>query len=137
MSTDEARELLSYHSCRNENIDDPRWTNGFLGSLRPFGGQLIESNFTQVMECMKALRGEFEQTHVSRDILSDIITIVHLARAWSAPDGMLGSNKLLTEEQTARLNLWTDIIQEALFWLLDDVPEEAFWSYEMYLRGEL
>jgi len=22
-------------------------------------------------------------------------------------------------------------------WLLDDAPEEAFWSYKMYLEGEL
>ena len=49
---------------------------------------------------------------------------------------MLGSNKLLAEEQTAKLNLWVDIIQEALMWLLDDAPEEAFWSYKMYLEEE-
>ena len=50
---------------------------------------------------------------------------------------MLGSNKLLTKEQTDKLNKWVDIIQETLMWLLDDSPEEAFWSYKMYLEGEV
>ena len=86
---------------------------------------------------MKVLQDEFEQDKVDKNILSDIIGITHLARVWASPDGMLGSNKLLAEEQTAKLNLWVDIIQEALMWLLDDAPEEAFWSYKMYLEGEL
>lgn len=137
MSIDEAKELLSYHSGRNENVDNPKWINGFLGSLRPFRGELLESNFIEVMECMKVLQDEFEQDKVDKNILNDIVRITHLARAWASPDGMLGSNKLLTEEQTTKLNLWVDIIQEALMWLLDDAPEEAFVSYKMYLEGEL
>ena len=137
MSMEEAKELLSYHSGRNENVDNPKWINGFLGSLRPFRGELLESNFIEVMECMKVLQGEFEQDKVDKNILSDIVGITYLARVWASPDGMLGSNKLLTEEQTAKLNLWVDIIQEALMRLLDDSPEEAFCSYKMYLEGEL
>ena len=74
---------------------------------------------------------------VDKNILSDIVGITYLARIWASPDGMLGSNNLLSEEQTARLNLWVEIIQEALMWLLDDAPEEAFGSYKMYLEGEL
>ena len=72
-----------------------------------------------------------------KNIINDIIGIAHLARTWAHPEGMLGSNKLLSEEQTAKLNLWVDIIEEALMWLLDDSPEEAFWTYKMYLEGEL
>lgn len=137
MNIDEAKELLSYHSGRNENIDNPKWINGFLGSLRPFRGELLESNFIEVMECMKVLQDEFEQDKVDKYVLADIVGITHLARVWASPDGMLGSNKLLTVEQTTKLNLWVDIIQEALMWLLDDAPEEAFGTYEMYLEGEL
>ncbi len=72
----------------------------------------------------------------TKNILSDIVGITHLARNWTSPNGMLGSNKLLSKEQIDKLNLWVDIIQESLMWLLDDAPEEAFWSYEMYLKGE-
>ena len=137
MSINEAKELLSYHSGRNENVDNPKWINGFLGSLRPFRGELHESNFIEVMECMKVLQDEFGKDKVDKYILSDIVGITYLARVWASPDGMLGANKLLTEEQTTKLNLWVEIIQEALMWLLDDAPEEAFWSYKMYLEGEL
>ena len=137
MSIEEAKELLSYHSGRNENVDNPKWINGFLGSLRPFRGELLESNFIEVMECLKALQDEFEQDKVDKYMVSDIVGITHLARVWASPDGMLGSNKLLTEEQTAKLNMWVDIIQESLMRLLDDSPEEAFCSYKMYLEGEL
>ncbi len=137
MSIDEAKELLSYHSGRKENVDNPKWINVFWGSLRTFRGELLESNFIEVMECIKVLQDEFEQDMVDKNILSDIVGIIHLARVWASPDGMLGSNKLLTEEKTAKLNLWVDIIQEALMWLLDDAPEEAFGFYKMYLEGEL
>ena len=71
MSIEEAKELLSYHSGRNENIDNPKWINGFLGSLRPFRGELIESNFIEVMECLKVLQDEFNQDKVDKNILSD------------------------------------------------------------------
>ena len=137
MSIDEAKELLSYHSGRNKNVDNPKWINSFLGSLRPFRGELIENNFIEVMECMKVLQDEFEQDKVDKYIMSDIVGTTHMARVWALPDGMLGSNKILTDEQTDKLNLWVDIIQETLMWLLDDSPEEAFWTYKMYLEGEL
>ena len=64
MSIEEAKELLSYHSFRNENIEEPREINGFLGSLRPFKGELNEKNFIEVMECMKVLQDEFSQKQV-------------------------------------------------------------------------
>ena len=102
MSIEEAKERLTYHSGRNENVEDPKWVKGFLGSLRPFRGELIEDNFIEVMECMKVLQGEFEQDKIDRNMLSDIVGITYLARTWAAPYGMLGSNKLLSEEQTAK-----------------------------------
>ena len=36
MESDQAKELLSFHSCRNNDIHNPKWSEGFLGSLRPF-----------------------------------------------------------------------------------------------------
>lgn len=137
MSADEAKELLSYHSGRNENVNDSRWINGFLGSLRPFGGELIEDNFMEVMECMKVLQEELRQEKIDKNIVSDLVGITYLARTWASPAGMLGSNDLLSEEQTAKLNLWADIIQETLMWLLDGAPEEAFETYKMYLEGKI
>ena len=89
------------------------------------------------MECMKVLQNEFKQNKVDKYILSDMVGSTYLARIWASPEGMLGSNKLLYEEQTAKLRLWVDSIQETLVWILDDAPEEAFSFYKMYLEGEL
>lgn len=131
-----AKQLLSYHSGRNADINNEKWQNGFLGSLRPFKGQLIEENFKEVMECIKTLKDELMQNTLGRDIVSDIVGIVYLSRIWSSPHGMLGSNHLLTQAQTNRLNLWTDIIEGCLMWLLEGDEKDAFWDYKLYLDGE-
>ena len=52
MDVKEAKERLSYHSGRNEDIHNPKWEHGFLGSLRPFQGELRKENFIDVMECL-------------------------------------------------------------------------------------
>ena len=65
----------------------------------------------------------------------DIVAIIHYPRVWSAPDGMLGSNHLLTEEQTQRLIAWTEIIESCFMYLLEDDAEDAFIDYEDYLNG--
>ena len=48
---------------------------------------------------------------------------------------MLGSNHLLTEEQTKLLLAWTDIIESCFMFLLEDDVEDAFIDYEDYLNG--
>lgn len=137
MTISEAKELLSFHSCRNTNIDNPKWKNGFLGHLRPFKGELNENNFIEVMECMKVLAQNFENDCIDKNMISDIYTITYLARCWSNESGMLGSNKLLTAEQTDLLNDWIYIMEYALFSLLDSSgEEEAFWAYNEFLENK-
>lgn len=131
----EAKELLSFHSTRNEDIDNLKWEKGFLGSLRPFCGELYEENFFEVMECLKTLKDEFSEAAIDRGIISDVVAIIHYARVWSASEGMLGSNHLLTEEQTRHLLAWTDIIETCFMFLLEDNVEDAFFDYEDYLNG--
>ena len=111
MDKNEAKELLSFHSTRNEDIDNMKWEKGFLGSLRPFRRELYEENFFEVMECLRALKDEFSGIAIDKDIISDIVAIIHYPRVWLAPEGMLGSNHLLTEEQNKHLLAWTDIIE--------------------------
>ncbi len=135
MNIEEAKELLSYHSGRNPNVNNHKWENGFLGNLRPFCGELRLENFIEVMECLKVLKGEFAEQKIDKGILSDIVGMTFFARVWASPDGMLGRNNLLTEEQIETLTIWVDIIEECLMYLLDDAEEEAFFSYEEYLDG--
>ena len=120
MDKNEAKELLSFHSTRNEDIDNMKWEKGFLGSLRPFRRELYEENFFEVMECLRALKDEFSGIAIEKDIISDIVAIIHYPRVWLAPEGMLGSNHLLTEEQNKHLLAWTDIIESCFMFLLED-----------------
>lgn len=136
MNINEAKELLSFHSGRNNDIDNPKWENGFLGSLRPFRGKLHKENFDEVIECLRTLKGEFSAPTIEQGIVSDIVSIMHLTRAWASPCGMLGSNHVLKQEQTKHLMAWVDIIETCFMYLLDDTEEEAFRDYEEYLNDE-
>lgn len=136
MDKKKAKELLSFHSTRNSDIKNPKWENGFLGSLRPFRGELHKENFFEVMECLRALEDELTAPTIDQGIVSDIVSIIHLTRVWASPYGMLGSNHLLTEEQTRHLLAWVDIIESCFMFLLEDAPEEAFTDYEDYLNDE-
>lgn len=136
MDREEAKELLSYHSGRNSDIDNPKWENGFLGSLRPFCGELHKENFIEVMECLRTLKNEISAPAVDSNIVADVVGIIHSTRAWADPDGMLGRNHLLTEEQTKHLMAWVDMIESCFMYLLDNAGEEAFIDYENYLKDE-
>lgn len=136
MDISEAKELLSFHSCRNSHVDDPKWKNGFLGSLRPFCGELHKENFVEVIECLRALKNNLSEQIIEQAIVSDIVSIIHLTRSWVSPYGMLGSNHLLTDVQTKHLSAWVDIIETCFMYLLDNVDEEAFRDYKDYLNGE-
>lgn len=133
---DEAKELLSYHSGRNSNIDNPKWRQGFLGSLRPFRGTLQEDNFIEVMECMKVLQKQFSAPQIDSTMVADVVAIVHYTRAWSSKEGMLGRNHLLSKQQEELLMIWCDLIEECLCYLLDGAVEEAFFEYEEYKNGD-
>ena len=56
MNIELAKKILSFHSCRNDDINNPKWKNGFLGSLRPFQGKIYEKNFKEIIECLKTLK---------------------------------------------------------------------------------
>lgn len=136
MDKEKAKELLSFHSGRNSDIQNPKWKDGFLGSLRPFRGKLPEENFIEIMECLKALKNEFSTPSIEKEVIADLVAIIHLTRVWASPSGMLGRNHLLTQEQTELLLVWIDIIETGLMYLLDDDEEDAFGDYEDYLNDE-
>lgn len=132
MNSDQAKILLSFHSQRNESIEDPRWENSFLGSLRPYQGKLIESHFHEVMSCIQTLSSELTNNFIEKEVVSDIIGIIHFARAWGIhEDGMLKRNNLISESDSTKLETWIEIISYTFIMILDD-SEEAFNEYETY-----
>lgn len=88
------------------------------------------------MECLRTLKDEIAAPLIDGEIVSDIVGITHLTRVWTSPQGMLGRNQLLTEEQTKHLLAWVDIIESCFMFLLEGTEEETFENYELYLQDE-
>ena len=134
----EAKKILSLHSGRDGDTDDPKWQRGFLGMLRPFNGELIETNFHEVIECLQVLSSELRSGEmIDRGVTSDIVGIVHLTRCWALePDGMLRRNKLISEGDQVRLEKWIRIIEYAFMMTIDsNEPGETFAEYRDYCEG--
>lgn len=132
MNIQDAKELLSLHSGRNKDVDNGKWKNGFLGSLQNFKGILSEENFIEVMECLKVLKDKFYAEIIDREVVLDVVTIIHYSRGW-ATSGMLVT--VLSQAQTKQLFLWCDIIEECPMYLLDGNEDNAFFVYNEYLDG--
>lgn len=127
-------EILSFHSCRNINVEDPRWEFGFVGRLRPSGGELNEDNFIQIMESIRILRDDLSAEMISKNLVYDITSIIHLTRLWCMPpSGTVNTN--VTAHEQEQLLQWVEIIEKTLFYLLDGADEEiAFQDYDCYLQ---
>ncbi len=139
MNAEAAELLLSYHSGRNPDVENPKWTGGFLGSLRPFRGSLTEENFHEVMACLRVLADDLgDGETLDRGVVSDLWGIVHLGRAWAlAPGGMLRRNGLISQDDQERLGSWLETISYAVLMLLDGAgAEEVFGDYDRQRPGQ-
>lgn len=138
MTEQEAIELLKHHSFTHEDIHHPKSEKGFLGMLRPFQGELFESNFHEVMGIINVLKGHFSKDYIDRQIISNFWGICHLSRVWGIEqDGMLRRNKLISDNQIELLSTWTDCISYTIMNLLEGLPdEEAFETYTFYLEDK-
>lgn len=136
MTEDEALEALCFHAGTHSAIDDPRWTHGFLGSLRPYRGTLRHECFHEVMESLRVLAPRLRHDPIDRVVLSSALTIAHLGRAWGVePQGMLRSNGLITDADAETLSDWVSCVLDTVTLLLDDVDDDvAFESYRLYLK---
>lgn len=134
MTKQEAQEVLSFHSCRNRNVNDPRWEFGFIGRLRPSGGDLNEDNFIQIMESIRILKKELSSELIDKNLVYDIISIIRLTRTWCVSRSS-NINDELTEDEHEKLLMWVGIIEKTLFYLLDGADDEiAFQDYYCYLQ---
>lgn len=135
MTKNEAMEILSFHSCRNKNVDDPRWEYGFVGRLRPTGGTLNEDNFIQIMESIRLLKDELSAEKIDKNLVYDVMGIIHLTRVWCTPYISAGNNNNLEENERMKLMQWIDIIENTMFYLLDGADDDiAFMDYDCYLH---
>jgi len=139
MDISNAIRLLKCHAYAHDDVHFPKAENGFLGSLRPFQGELKEENLHEMMVVIRALAAKLGEPALDREIISCLWTICKLGRAWAVdPNGMLRSNGLITEEQVERMENWLDLISYAVMILLDEGgEEEAFWGYREYVSEQL
>jgi hypothetical protein len=136
MNIEEAKLLLSYHSGRNPDTHSEKWSLGFLGSLRPYTGKLIEENFRQVVECLRVLQAELhDRENIDREVVADITAICHLGRAWGVcKEGMLRRNRLINDADRERLARWVETILYTFMCILDGCDEEtSFEDYRNYV----
>ena len=138
MTSAEAKEMLLLHSfCDPRSAEHPKATGGFLGSLRPYSGHLVEENFREVMESLRVLAPELSGATVDRDVVGALWAMCHLARAWGVePEGMLRRNALISAADVEILAGWVDTLSYATMCLLDGSgQEEAFHAYDHDTAG--
>lgn len=116
MDFSEAKQQLLLHGSGTTDADGrPQiLEDGFLGSLRPYRG-LQEKNFHRVMEALLTV-GErvYQAQQVDREIAHTVWSTCRYARVWGLhPNGMLQRNRLITADDTTRLELWTDTVDRA------------------------
>lgn len=138
MDSERAKELLLLHSCGHPDLHDPKWSGGFLGSLRPYTG-LNEDNFHEVMAAIVAVAPHLaDERYLDREIVNALWSLCMMARNWGLhPNGMLQRNGLIGGQDVERLEGWVEAIEWAVYALLDrasDVPfdeilDEALASY--------
>lgn len=130
MNYKEAKELLKFHSFAHENLNNPKMKTGFLGSLRPYKG-LREENFHEIMDIICVLSDEFHQEKIECEIIRNLWSICHFARAWGVnPNRMLQRNNLIATEDVKKLEYWVETISYAVTMLLDGCDlKTAFEEY--------
>ena len=133
MKFKDALTELSFHSGRNEDIANPKWENGFLGSLRPYKNMtLVEDSFHKVVYCLRSLLPYIkENDHLDKCLVSDISGIICFGRAWGVDDGgMLRSNSLISKSEASKLEELVDCISYIWTTLLDTEDESI--AFEIY-----
>ncbi len=124
---------LSFHSGRNELVDDPRWENGFLGSLRPFKSiDAVEYNFHSIINCLKIIFPHIQRNNqLDKQLVSDISAIIHYGRTWGVnKDGMLRRNNLISLEEVHQLDQWLECISTV--WCMILITEDESLAFEIY-----
>jgi hypothetical protein len=124
MTFDEARERLRFHCGSHPDIQDPRWEQGFLQSLRPYRG-LDETAYHDLTACIDAVSDHLQHSDtLDRDIINSLWGICHFARAWGlTEDGMLRRNNLITPADQEKLDGWITLISYRIaMWLDGNTP---------------
>lgn len=120
MNKQKAMILLQMHSDFNDN-------NSFLHQIKEYC-EIDQKKFHEIMECIIAI----SEDKIDIERFKSVYGIVFWCRAW-LDSGILDKKMNLTTQK--QLTIYTEIIESALFYLLQENVEEAFWSYNEFLDG--
>ncbi len=135
MKKEQAFELLQYHSCSHQDINNWKWEKGFLGMLRPFDGNLYEDNFHEIMKILEVLSNDFKAKQINKELISNIWSICQLSRTWVSEESMLQRNNVITQLQIDKLTEWVNCISETVMWLLEGADNDTtFETYHQYVK---
>ena len=120
-----AREQLAFHCGADPRVNDPRWKNGFLSTLRPYAG-LRKDVLDDVDRCVDAVAAHLRQAELlDRGIVNSLLGIVYFGRAWALDEeSMLVRNSLITEEDATFLANWLNDLSFRIAMLLDGNASE-------------
>ena len=119
MTLDAAREQLGFHCGADPRIDDARWENGFLATLRPYRGLRLDA-MANVDDCVRAVSAHLRDAPcLDREIVGALWAIVQDGRGWALDENsMLKRNKLISADDAARLSAWLDDLSGRIMQLL-------------------
>ena len=127
MDKKKAKEILIVHS---DFISGNQ--NGYLNVLKQ-KNIVNDAMFTDIMDAIQTLSDECYYKMVDGEIVKSIYAIIFWCRSWLSDGAML--DKKMTLEDKVKLLKYTQIIEEAFYYLLNGEKEEAFWIYNEYLDG--
>lgn len=120
MDRENAIKLLKLHSDLNKE-------NGYLYTIKE--KNIVNPDlFREIMDCLIVLSKEL----IEKEQIKDIYSIVFWCRSWLDAGWI---EKQLGSDTKERLRIYTGIIENALYYLLENNVEEAFWTYNEFLDG--
>ena len=87
---------------------------------------------TLVFECQAPMSIVLSKELIEKEQIKDIYSIVFWCRSWLDAGWI---EKQLGSDTKERLRIYTGIIENALYYLLENNVEEAFWAYNEFLDG--
>lgn len=120
MNRERAIDVLKVHSDFNKE-------SGYLYAIKE--DNIVNSNlFHEIMESLIVLGKE----SIEKAQIKDIYSITFWCRSW-IDSGWI--EKKIGADEKEKLKMHVGIIENALYYLLEDDVEEAFWAYNEFLDG--
>lgn len=130
MNYPEALNTILMHGIGRSDVPlkDALHKKGFIGCLRPWAG-LRDENYVELMRAILSLRESMAgRREWPTELVAGIMGITRMAHCWALDDsGMLRRNKLISEDEVAKLRQWVwriETVSEQL--LMNRDPFEAY-----------